>query len=177
MKIIKVIIYSLLTCLSLAGFSASADSNAFQIELVVFSQQQPTTEMFEQTSSLLDWPGNLTELSAYPVAPDKILTPVYTALGRHEGYRPLLHVAWIQNIADANAGEPVHIQNGDINGFVALKRGELLQLAIDMEYAPSDGSLIYRLHEQRQLRLEEPHYFDHPKFGVIAQIKRIDKTR
>ncbi|NOX08809.1 MAG: hypothetical protein GXP22_04850 [Gammaproteobacteria bacterium] len=32
----------------------------------------------------------------------------------------------------------------------------------------------YRLREQRKMRLNEIHYFDHPRFGVIAKVRRFD---
>lgn len=166
----------LLVLFGLAADNAAAVDGVYQIELVVFAQQQPTTETFGQTSSLIDWPGNLTELSSHQTAPKSLLAAAYAALKQNRWPRPLLHAAWIQTVASDSAGEPVHVQNDEVDGFVEFKRGQFLEFRVDMEYAPPGDGLVYRLAEQRQLRLEEAHYFDHPKFGIIAEIKKIDKT-
>jgi hypothetical protein len=37
------------------------------------------------------------------------------------------------------------------------------------------GSLVYRLSEQRKLKSQETHYFDHPKFGVLVRVMPLEK--
>jgi hypothetical protein len=60
---------TILLCLSLIIALVSpftkAESAKYQIELLVFSQGLPTTQVFEQTESRIKWPTALAELSAY----------------------------------------------------------------------------------------------------------------
>ncbi|WP_031435123.1 CsiV family protein [Methylomarinum vadi] len=159
----------------LAVFSAAglADSKAFKIEVVVFAQDQPTSEVLDQLESEIDWPRRLADLNNYPqVDPQYIsLNGISAKLRRTAGYRPLLHVAWTQEVPADSIGTAVQLQNpsGSLNGFIRIQRGHYLYLIADMEYNPT-GSLYYRLDEKRRIKLNEIHYLDHPKFGIIARV-------
>ena len=37
-----------------------------------------------------------------------------------------------------------------------------------------DSYLGYRMVEKRRLKLNERHYFDHPKFGLLVQVSRLE---
>ena len=43
--------------------------------------------------------------------------------------------------------------------------------------APSSASVFYRIREDRIMRNNEVRYFDHPKFGVIAKVVRIEEEQ
>lgn len=47
-------------------------------------------------------------------------------------------------------------------------------LSFEPNFAPP--SVIYRINEDRILRNNEIRYYDHPKFGVIARVTRIEET-
>ncbi|PPD04194.1 MAG: hypothetical protein CTY29_06735 [Methylobacter sp.] len=59
-----------------------------------------------------------------------------------------------------------------------LAAGPILALTTDFEFTPaavSDFSTsapasAFRLKESRGIKFNEIHYFDHPKFGVIAKV-------
>ncbi|MGR9101067.1 MAG: CsiV family protein [Gammaproteobacteria bacterium] len=174
----------LFCCLS-AGESFAA--RKFHIELIVFAQHGPNSEKFVQSTSRVSWPSNLAELTASSATgalrrtENKVLGSVYGQLSRSSAYRPLLHVAWIQEVKKNSKSPPVHVfQSGGtgggypVNGFVRLERGHYIHLSVDMEYAGS--SLIYRLHERRRLLLNEIHYLDHPRFGIIATVRPVGET-
>jgi hypothetical protein len=42
---------------------------------------------------------------------------------------------------------------------------------------PEKTSVFYRIREDRIMRNSEIRYFDHPKFGVIAKVIRIEETQ
>jgi hypothetical protein len=154
-----------------------AESGAYQIELIVFSQTMPNTEEFKQTASQLKWPSTLTELSAYKKPDNTTLDDSYTALSKDPAYQPILHVAWIQPTVEGVVMAPVHIQSSDgkLNGYLQLQHAQGLQMIVDLELTSNPGSdsnitLIYRLNEKRPIKLNEVYYLDHPKFGVIAKI-------
>jgi hypothetical protein len=61
--------------LMIAIFSQSvcAEGGKYQVELLVFSQSLPTTEVFDQTESKIQWPTALTELSTLQQTDNKAL--------------------------------------------------------------------------------------------------------
>lgn len=81
----------------------------------------------------------------------------------------------------------------EVDGTVALERSRFLHFRIDLalhtlrdertaledqkntiDFVPTGNYRTYRLIDGRQTRDGELHYFDHPLFGVIARINRIE---
>jgi len=113
-------------------------------------------------------------------------------LRNSSGYTVLLHRAWRQVGYDAAHAIPYPIhslaENGrdSIEGSVTLVRERYLHLDVDLQlmtagraaptqYADSQGgSPAFRLQEKRRVRSRELHYFDHPRFGMIAMVTPYD---
>ena len=173
MKKIKAVI---LLMLSLVSSYVYADEKMYKIELVIFSQDMPNTEVFDQTESEIVWPRNIVKRSSYEKvdSEDMGLLESYAKLARNNNYNPLKHVAWIQGVKENRLSIAVQLGRGDptIKGFFRIQRGHLLHMIADLEYSPySDmGSVIYRLKEKRRFKLNEIHYLDHPKFGMLARV-------
>ncbi len=172
---------TLLVCLSLLLVFVSrhsyADGNRYLVEMIVFSQNLPTGEKFEQTDSKIQWPSALTELSAYQQTEIKSLKDGASALFRDPAYQALARFAWIQTAGPGNALLPVHIQSPDatLDGFVQIRNSQPLQLTVDLEQqspnADSSGKrFLYRINEKRSLNLNDILYFDHPKIGIVMRI-------
>ena len=49
--------------------------------------------------------------------------------------------------------------------------------AMRFSNAPEKTSVFYRIREDRIMRNNEIRYFDHPKFGVIAKVVRIEEAQ
>ena len=171
MTMLKIMVCSLAAMLGLFSVPALAEGGAYQIELIIFSQAMPNTELFEQASSQITWPSDLTELSAYNKPDSTTLDDSYAALAKDSTYKPIMHVAWVQA---AQTEAPVHIQDSDgkLDGYLQIQQGQGLQLAVDLELAANSGNgpVIYRLNEKRSIKLNEVYYLDHPKFGVIVKV-------
>jgi hypothetical protein len=177
MTMIKIVFYSLAAMLGVFSHSALAESKAYQIELIVFLQTQPNTEIFDQVSSEIEWPSGLTELSAYNKPENTTLDDSYAALARDSVYRPILHVAWIQLVEEKGISSPVHIQGADgkLNGYLRIQHDQGLQMVVDLELSSNSGdgvskNPVYRLNEKRSIKLNEVYYLDHPKFGVVVKM-------
>ena len=177
---VKLMAYSLAAILGLFSGNLFAEGNAYQIELIVFLQAMPNTEVFDQTESRINWPATLTELSAYKKADNMTLNDSVAALSKDSAYRPILHVSWIQPAGEGSLSAPVHIQSADgkLNGYLQMQHEQSLQMAVDLEYASnqsdsSGNSIIYRLNEKRPIKSNEIYYLDHPKLGVIAKISAL----
>jgi hypothetical protein len=113
-------------------------------------------------------------------------------LRNSSGYSVLFHRAWRQVGYDAAhaIAYPINslAENGrdSIEGSVTLIRERYLHLDVDLlllrangaapaNYADgSDSRPAFRLREKRRMRSREVHYFDHPRFGIIAVVTPYD---
>ncbi|MCD2450919.1 peptidoglycan binding protein CsiV [Methylicorpusculum oleiharenae] len=163
------VVFGLFLCV----FQVCAD-DSFQIELVVFSQDMPSTELFDQTQTRIEWPDAVLDFDVLGSVAEnaKMLKPVYDKLAAQLSYNVLVHAAWQQTLSANATGEAVRIRDvrGEVNGFMRIQRGEYLELMLDLEYQPLSNQ-FYRLNEVRRIKFNEQHYFDHPKFGVVAIVK------
>jgi hypothetical protein len=161
-----------LLILILLSNNAYAKQQLYKIELVIFSQAMLNTEEFDQTESKIAWPKRVFNLSSLKNvnSENMSLRGIYTKLARGENYRPLMHVGWYQSAAKNSKSDAVKISNpeGTINGFFRVQRGHLVYMLTDIEYSPE--SAIYRIKEKRRFKLNEIHYLDHPKFGILVRI-------
>ncbi|MDH5435563.1 MAG: peptidoglycan binding protein CsiV [Gammaproteobacteria bacterium] len=115
-----------------------------------------------------------------------------------ESYNPLFHVAWRQNVYGNDDAQAIHIttdrlhpvaaenetteqqaKNATIDGTIVVSLKRFLHLKADLAYINLDGSnffsdtetpVVFRMTESRRMRSKEVHYFDHPKFGMLALI-------
>ena len=53
------------------SINASADEKLYTIELIVFTQDMPNSEIFDQVESKIVWPERVAEISDYPAAKAK----------------------------------------------------------------------------------------------------------
>ncbi|MDO9049601.1 MAG: CsiV family protein [Methylobacter sp.] len=172
---LKIMVYSLAAMLFCSP--VLAENGAYQIELIVFLQAMPNTDVFEQAASQIKWPSDLTELSAYKKPDTTTLDDSYAALAKDSTYQPVLHVAWVQPVGERGLSAPVHIQSADgkLNGYLQIQHEQGLQMTVDLELTSDSGdgfskTVVYRLNEKRPIKLNEVYYLDHPKFGVITKI-------
>ena len=175
--------------LYLAAASAShAAADWYQVEVLVFRHQVASDggESWTDERMFADADPNAA-LDPRPVGRKAWrLTGAESALQRAAHYEPLLHRAWRQRARPRGRGRPVMLRNGAVSGAVTLTRGRYLHLALDLGLRASpvttdavDGlsplmGRHFRLHESRRVRAGELHYFDHPRFGVLALVTPVE---
>ena len=113
---------------------------------------------------------------------------------RNNGYRIIDHISWHQD-SQARGTEPnvfvqfgQHFENGfrEVEGTVAFSVARFLHLKVNLwrfvsrpqHYDPAvtefeSPLFFYEIQESRRIGLGEVHYFDHPKFGILVQIRRV----
>lgn len=129
------------------------------------------------------------------------LEGVFHTLRLTREYRPLLHVAWQQPGEGSVAGRQVHLTrlrepapaadaglpvpvDAIIDGIVQLRVGRFLHVALDLAYFPRPVAIPgavpvapapehMRMQERRKVLLNDLNYFDHPLFGVLVQVSRL----
>lgn len=154
-----------------------AESGRYQIEILVFAQGLQTSEAFSQTGSRIQWPTAMAELSAYRQIEDSMLKDGASALLKDPAFQEVAHFNWMQSTGFGSVLLPVHIQSSDGNfdGFIQLRNAQPYELILDVELKSpnvdrSGKRYLYRLNEKRDVKLDETHYFDHPKLGVIVRV-------
>ncbi len=112
---------------------------------------------------------------------------------RSEGYRVIDHAAWHQDALSPGTGNSILLQFGntqrnglyEVEGMLDLSVARFLHLDLEIwrtlassneasaEQSFESRLLFYLIDESRRLALGETHYFDHPKFGMLIQVRRL----
>ncbi len=188
--------------LFLLSFNVAAE-NWYRVELIVFenSNSDPSGELWEKYPGLPDTgssikltraqQGGSSELIPFQTLDSSLLTlsGAYSKLKSSSLYNPLSYLAWQQPSLEARNARSVKVQifNGvdelNVLGKLKIRSGVYLHADLDLAYSVSPGSLmieednggkIARLTESRRIKLNEIHYFDHPLFGAIVRVVRLN---
>ena len=171
--------YRLITLLSVLLFCfnswAYAEQRIFQVELIVFQQQAPNSEIFEQVESAISPVARYARASTG----NKTLHSIYSRLKRAEAYQPFYYRSWRIPVGSGSVSLPINVSGGDANlqGWIKVQRGHLLHVLVDFEFSPhasGDENLIYHLKEKRRVLLNDVHYLDHPKFGAVVKVSPVE---
>jgi len=90
---------------------------------------------------------------------------------RSPNYTLLHYYSWGQAALPYQKSANFRVIEQDINGWIKIYAEQLLFANIDLDY------LGYRLNEKRRLKLNERHFFDHPKFGLLVQVSRLPNKK
>ena len=169
---------------ALPGHAAPAEKEStYEIEVVVFENR--LSELMGD--EMLTWDAerrakkleNAVTPEAAVSAP--YLRPTITSLLNQDGhYRVLAHQHWKQTIDARTVARPVRVvaaNPAELEGTIRFYMSRHLHLDVDLllrETAPGSGVKVYRLAEQRKLKSQETHYFDHPKLGVLVRVMPLD---
>jgi hypothetical protein len=108
------------------------------------------------------------------------LDSVVERLQRVDAYQPMLHFGWQQTAAGRAAAKDYWLSAAvgeqlGLTGKLRVYKERFLHLAMELEFDPRDGSgKLAVIEESRRLRDDRLQYFDHPQFGVIARVTRIE---
>ncbi len=158
-----------------------------------------TTEATEQTEAAVFSFENLAATGPQPVEAF-VLTKFAKTLEEHPDYEILNYVSWVQEPVPKSRTKSISLDiplDDSILSDEMLLAGttsvyeiaQLLQLDINITYKPAADSnketvylpesvslfvptVSYQLDERRQVQINDIHYFDHPKFGVVFTIIR-----
>lgn len=104
-------------------------------------------------------------------------------LKRLDAYRPMMHFGWTQTMLAGSDVSPRPLSffaspPAGLDGEITLYLGRYLHLDVDLQLdaASEGGAVIYRIDEDRIFRNGELRYFDHPRFGALAKITRVEEA-
>ncbi len=171
----------------------------YQVEIIVFKHQDqsrntaevPAAErgpvlLPEETSGPRRPQPDFVLLPPRSVAPAQALPDgalqlnrVLKRLQQLDAYQPIAHFGWQQAATARVDAENYWLEakipaNTGLTGFLKVYKERFLHLAVDLQFLPPDGSAAaVSISESRRLRDEELQYFDNPRFGVIASVRRL----
>ena len=173
-----------------AAPAAPADKEStYEIEVVVFENRLPDLVGDELLARDAEARIRKLESAVTPEAAvsEPYLHPAITGLLEQDGsYRVLAHQHWQQTIDAKTVAKPVRVaaaNPAELEGTVRFYMSRHLHLDVNLLFrqaaAGSDpgGSRVYRLSEQRKLKSQETHYFDHPKLGVLVRVMPLEKEK
>ena len=110
----------------------------------------------------------VTESEVVLIEPSMLLEEV-VSFDESEDYLLLHHFSWGQESLDFTEAAVVNLTETDVSGWVKIYANQLLYVNLNLDF---NG---YRLNEKRRIKLDEKHFFDHPKFGVLIQVSRLEE--
>ena len=124
---------------------------------------------------------------------DYQLTEALGRLQRLDAYEPIMHFGWNQATWPEEETEPLSLHRfatppPELRGNLKLYLSRFLHLVVDLQLdaldaSPPDlpivqqprGPIRYVINENRILKNGELRYYDHPKFGVLAKVTRVEE--
>lgn len=164
-----------------ATAAAPTAPSAYEVEVLVFENRLPDLDGNEQWGAGRATAQDATDaivLGSAPTGSD--LASVAAALESDARYRLLSHRRWVQSADNKPASSPVLVRtdNREIDGYVRFYMSRFLHVEVNLAFQPQASTLggvdpapmPYRLSEQRRVKSQELHYFDHPKFGALVRV-------
>ncbi len=181
--------------LLLFSLQANATDQWYQVELIVFEQENNITdeqwpEMLEQEIAPLtpDMSDNLIQ----PAANETLASAAYR-LERSPNYQVLYYRAWQQPILEKSAAKAVSIQASEqlVDGALRLYKSTYLHAQLSVwlkknipsvnswsDVTPEGTALELprnpHLAESRRIKSKKLYYFDHPVLGALLQLTPVE---
>lgn len=121
---------------------------------------------------------------------DFTMTDIRRRLDRLSAYQPVMHFGWTQATYPAELTRDIELTSltapaSGFGGTVKLYLSRFLHLVVDLQMDADNEQMTdtftpavshrYRIQEDRIFRSGELRYFDHPKFGVLAKVTRVEE--
>ncbi len=183
-----------------AASESRAEAQLYDIELVVFQNlvENDGGEVWPREDPV--WgettrqePDDISGPEVTWLSEPYRLAAHYEALRRSAQYRPLAHFAWRQPVVDRDQAPTLQLPatgaragGAYVDGSARVAVERYLHLYLDLRLhgtVPAPTALFppgaepepqaapeFRLTEKRRMRSKELHYFDNPRFGVLALI-------
>jgi len=156
----------LVTVLTAVIFSNVVNAKNYKIEVLVFENNSPS--FATESSNYIEPREARSGSSTWPLEPSMLLDQA-NRIKNSSNYRLLHHFSWGQKALPYGRSANYSVAEQDARGFIKVYAEQLLFANIDLDVSG------YRMNEKRRLKLNERHFFDHPKFGILMQVSRLEK--
>lgn len=150
----------------LVSFDAIANKE-YKVEVLVFEHRNsgPASESHHYVA-----PREMKHNSEHWVLEPSLLSEQASLIDNSDEFLLKHHYAWgIESLPYEESANFTVVET-QLRGYIKVYADQLLFTNIDLDYQG------FRMHEKRRLKLNEQHYFDHPKFGILMQVSRLEKT-
>lgn len=152
--------------------TASETAAQYDVEIIVFQNLSGQSDgehwpLADEDSYTLPEQRPLGDMLSELPASAHRMQRIADSLNRSGAYRVVTHRAWRQSARDRAGAVPFPVSDtaDNLDGTITLVRERFLHLDVDLMLQST-----YSLQEKRRMRSGELHYFDHPVFGVIAEV-------
>jgi len=163
-----------------------------------------TTPEYSVTTTVPENPNPETRADENPVRYTELkhLSPYLQKLSSDPGYELITKIAWTQPLFEKReavqvpvaasppdalaSGQPYAPINPPVTGNIQVYENRLLFVDIDIsveiptevpDFSQASSARppgVYRIQEKRRVKLNELHYFDHPFFGALVRVSRVE---
>ena len=90
------------------------------------------------------------------------------------------HLSWQQQVPERGRPQPIYVNlnDGQLQGELAITLGRYLHTSARLWFTPdnlvSDAGQYAQMVQSRRMRSATLHYFDHPLFGMIVRIDKVE---
>ena len=195
----KLVIAALVVLAPVAGAATQPATEQplrqYEIEVMVFQNIRADLEGGELWMSERANPDivDVDKAVTTPAPPreDSDLSKAKEVIEKDGNYRIMVHKHWVQD-ADAPGDAAMvrlNTEDGELDGTFKFFMSRFLHVDLNLLYKepesksmfqagnPDNTNISYEIREQRRVRSNEMQYFDHPKFGVLVQVKQVESTR
>lgn len=136
------------------------------------------TEILEQVEAFREE----LERSSYVMDEQNVRLPRTAERLRTKGAHVVKHFNWHQYVPSLSTkAEYVYFQSLNeypIEGYFGVSKGRFIHLDVHIWIHQSSSASaipnpVYELAELRRMQREDVHYFDHPRFGILAEVVKI----
>ena len=159
------VITQLSTFLFLLLVSCFSFAKEYKVEVLVFENTTPS--FATESSQYVEPRESRSGSETWPLQPSMLLEEA-SRIQNSSNYQLVHHFSWGQKTLPYEKSANYSVAEQNARGFIKVYAEQLLFANIDLDF------LGYRMIEKRRLKLNEKHFFDHPKFGLLMQVSRLE---
>lgn len=159
--------------------SALGDDALAQSNEEIAEDETTREEVLEQIDAF----RNELERTSYTMDEQNVRLPRTSARLRSSGAHVIKHFNWHQFVPSL-AEEPIYVyfqslDGYETEGYFGISKGRFVHLDVHLWIHQPNSSTeirfpVYELAELRRMQSDAVHYFDHPKFGVLAEVVKVE---
>jgi len=166
--------------------SSDTETPSYSVEYIVFENtlsegataEAWTKQAFQMPAKAINLNTSQSEKFKSLKRSQLSLQAVANKLGKLSAYTPIAHGGWTQPLKANDRLKPVQLvqQNStsELIGTITFHRKKYLHLDINLQLTELDLLINYRLKMTRRIKADDIHYFDHPRFAVLARVRKLN---
>ena len=147
---------------------STASAKDYKVEVLVFENLNASTAT---ESHAYEAPERMKSASSAWIIQPTMLNAEAARIQKSGDYVLKHHYSWGIESLPYQKSANYNIVETDSHGYIKVYADQLLFTNIDLDFKG------FRLKENRRLKLNEKHFFDHPKFGLLMQVSRLEEIK